>query len=117
MSLKRIKAFFGRVRDILPPRRQWRTVASTDEPDVLTPKVLYLIGEQEKWAAVFLCPCGCQNPVWLNLLKGHRPRWSVTVSAKGVPNVSPSVDRKAGCRSHFILRSGRIVWCGRRRQR
>lgn len=116
MSFKRLKAFLRRVRARLPSRRLWKTVISADEPEVLTPNVLYLVGEQEKWAAVFLCPCGCDKAVWLNLLKGHRPRWSVTVSAKGVPTILPSVSRKVGCRSHFFLRSGRILWCGRRRR-
>ncbi len=90
-------------------------MTSADEPATLLPNVLYLVGEEEKWAAVFLCPCGCQKPVWLNLLRGHRPRWSISVTTKGVPTVSPSVNRQVGCRSHFFLRSGRIVWCKRRR--
>jgi len=77
--------------------------------------VLYLVGEQEPWAAVFLCPCGCQKPVWLNLLAGHHPKWSVTVSTKGVPTVSPSINRQVGCQSHFFLRAGRVVWCEQRR--
>lgn len=112
--LKRLKDFWGCVREIWPPRRRWRTVTSAEEPEVLLSSVLYLVGEQEKWAAVFKCPCGCQEPVWLNLLEGHRPRWSISVSAEGIPTVSPSVNRQVGCRSHFFLRSGRIVWCRQR---
>lgn len=115
MSFRKLQAFFRRVRDTLPPRRRWRIMTSADEPATLLPNVLYLVGEEEKWAAVFLCPCGCQKPVWLNLLRGHRPRWSISVTTKGVPTVSPSVNRQVGCRSHFFLRSGRIVWCKRRR--
>ena len=109
--LKKLKNLFGCVRDSWPPGRRWKTVMSAEEPEALLPNVLYLVGEREKWVAVFTCPCGCQKPVWLNLLKGHRPRWSVLVSAKGLPTVSPSINRQVGCRSHFFLRSGRIVWC------
>jgi len=114
--LKKLKSLVGRIRDNIPPGRRWRTVMSADEPETLFPNVLYLVGEQEKWAAVLLCPCGCQKLVWLNLLRGHRPRWSVTVSTKGIPTISPSVNRQVGCRSHFFVRSGRIVWCRRRRR-
>lgn len=115
MMLKRVKSFFGRIRDSWPRGRRWKTLTMDDEPTNLLPNTVYLIGAQTPWAAVFVCPCGCQKVVWLNLLRGHRPRWSVSVSERGVPTVSPSVNRHVGCKSHFFLRSGRIVWCGRRR--
>lgn len=115
MILKRLKRLYGKVRDKLPARR-WKTTLCADEPETLFPNVLYLIGDQTPWAAVFLCPCGCKAAVWLNLLRDHRPRWAVSVSTRGVPTVSPSVDRHVGCKSHFVLRSGRIVWCRRRRR-
>jgi hypothetical protein len=114
MKLKKVKRFFGQLAEKLSWR--WRAEGRAEEPDALLPRVVYLIGEQEVWAAVFLCPCGCRKPVWLNLLKGHRPRWSVSVTAKGVPTVSPSINRRVGCRSHFFLRAGKIVWCRRRRR-
>lgn len=113
--LKTFKHLVGRLRDKLRISRRWKALPCDDAPERLFPNVLYLIGEHTAWAAVFLCPCGCQKAIWLNLLRGHRPRWTVLVSNKGVPTISPSVNRRIGCKSHFFLRSGRIVWCQRRR--
>jgi hypothetical protein len=111
--LKKLKHLVERVREKLSLGRRWKAQTCDDEPEHLVPNVVYLVGERTQWAAVFLCPCGCQKPVWLNLLKGHRPLWVVSVNPKGVPTISPSVDRRVGCRSHFFLRNGRIIWCGR----
>lgn len=91
--------------------RRWRVERIRDEPQGLLPRVLYLVGEHEPWVAVFKCPCGCEQGVWLNLLKGHRPRWIVTTNRDGVPTVSPSINRQAGCRSHFFVMDGRVKWC------
>ena len=112
--LRKLKNFLKRARGIWPLRRRWKAVLSTEEPEALQPNVVYVVGEQEKWVAMFICPCGCQKTVCLNLLNGHRPRWSISLSAKDIPTISPSINRKVGCRSHFFLKSGRIVWCGRR---
>lgn len=91
--------------------RRWRVERNDDEPEVLQPRVLYLVGEREPWVAVFKCPCGCHQGVRLNLLKGHRPLWTVTMSRDSVPTVSPSINRQVGCRSHFFVMDGRVKWC------
>ena len=70
MRLKRLKAFFGRLRDTWPPGRRWRTLTTAEEPDALLPNVIYLVGGQEQWAAAFLCPCGCKKSVWLKPAQG-----------------------------------------------
>jgi hypothetical protein len=80
----------------------------------MDPRIVYVVGETEPWAVVFVCPCGCQQLVWLNLMEGHRPRWRIHISHRGVPTITPSVNRQVGCKSHFFLRSGRVIWCGRR---
>lgn len=95
----------------LAPVRRWRVERIPDEPAALQPRVLYLVGEHEPWVAVFQCPCGCKKSIWLNLLKEHRPRWKVATSQNGFPTVSPSINRQVGCRSHFLLISGKIKWC------
>lgn len=91
--------------------RCWRVERLCDEPEALQPRVLYLVGEHEPWVAVFKCPCGCEKGVRLNLLKGHRPRWTVTLNPNGIPTVSPSINRQVGCRSHFFVMDGRVKWC------
>ncbi|WP_419192496.1 DUF6527 family protein [Engelhardtia mirabilis] len=60
-----------------------------------------------------LCPCGCGEEIQLNTVGGH-PRWSVEVEIDGTVTLAPSVWRKAGCESHFFLRSGAIQWCSSR---
>jgi hypothetical protein len=49
-----------------------------EEPAVIKPGLIYIVGEEKcRWAAVFKCPCGCGDAVWLNLLQGHSPQWEV----------------------------------------
>jgi hypothetical protein len=87
-------------------------VANADEePDDLAPKVVYAIGEgAHLWHVTMLCPCGCGTRIQLNALPDAAPCWTLVVR-DGVPTLRPSVWRKVGCRSHFILRDGRIKWC------
>lgn len=100
-----------------------------DVPTQQDPFVFYLLENAgAPWCAVFLCPCGCGDPVWLNLAEGVRPKWTVNKypikkSAVG-PSVfsgddssmsfdlSPSVHRSVGCKSHFFLKAGEVEWCG-----
>lgn len=81
-----------------------------DEPDCVDDKIIYIIGEADFHAiAVMLCPCGCKSKIHLNLLPGNKPTWSIT-SLDKVPTIKPSVWRKVGCKSHFFVRSGQVVW-------
>jgi hypothetical protein len=79
-----------------------------DDPDRL---VLYGLGSSAPWAAAFLCPCGCRTLIQLSLLRDERPHWQLLLSPDGRPSLTPSVWRTEGCRSHFWLRRGDIVWC------
>lgn len=83
-------------------------------PEKLRDRRLYIIGDGlAPWAAAMLCPCGCGNVIQLSLLDADSPRWQLSVDRKGLPTLSPSVHRTKGCRSHFFLRAGQIVWCDR----
>jgi hypothetical protein len=83
-----------------------------EEPAVIKPGLIYIVGEEKcRWAAVFKCPCGCGDAVWLNLLQGHSPQWEVEQHTGGKISLSPSVNRIVGCRSHFFLWRNRIHWC------
>ncbi|MFX8036043.1 DUF6527 family protein [Acinetobacter baumannii] len=35
----------------------------------------------------------------------------MTVDESNFPTLSPSIWRSKGCRSHFFVREGLIVWC------
>ena len=82
-----------------------------EEPDDLAPMVVYAIGEgMHLWHLAMLCPCGCRARIQLNALPKDTPCWTL-VAHDGVPTLRPSVWRKVGCRSHFILRDGLVKWC------
>jgi hypothetical protein len=104
---RRFLAAFARQRETI-----FRPVHVEDLPDALSPGSVYLAGEGENlWAAAMLCPCGCGEVIELNLLPQVRPRWAVDEHVDGKLTLTPSVWRQKGCRSHFILRDGRIIWC------
>jgi hypothetical protein len=63
-----------------------------------------------KWI-VMRCPCGCSDVLLLPALPNRRPCWHASISNVGIPSISPSIHRQTACKSHFIIRSGRIVWC------
>jgi hypothetical protein len=109
-----ISDFGKRMRRIFRFKRgpSYRPHFVAEEPTTVRPGLLYVIGtEQQRWAVVFKCPCGCGDDVWLNLLSGHHPRWEIRPDASGRIYLSPSVDRVVGCRSHFSLWRNRVQWC------
>lgn len=72
---------------------------------------LILIGTDEKYKWLrFICPCGCGEELALNLMKSHRPCWTVTSNDDATINVSPSVDATK-CGAHFWIRRNTIEWC------
>jgi len=89
----------------------YRVVHLNDDPDDVLPETLYTIGENGNlWHVVLVCPCGCGATIALNALPDDSPRWALTEEAGG-PTLCPSVWRTSGCRSHFVLRRGEIIWC------
>lgn len=95
------------------PTRPFRAVDAPDMPGVLTPGVVYLVGEGgHHWCVALRCPCGCGATIQLGMLREARPCWSATVHVDGTVSLMPSVWRRVGCRSHFVLERGHIRWCG-----
>ena len=90
-------------------------LAKTHEelPTKLNSQLVYPIGEKnDLWSLAFLCPCGCNDVIHLNLLEhGDRPSWKITDYPDHLADLSPSVWRKVGCKSHFFLKDGRVQWC------
>jgi len=94
----------------------YRVCRVAEKPDRMAPRRVYVLGEEgDDWAAVFVCPCGCKADVWLNLLahSDGRPTWTVEGREGAKVHINPSVWRQTGCRSHFFIRKGRVVWAGR----
>ena len=83
---------------------------SEEEPKYVLAKKIYLIGTKPYfWAAMFLCPCGCNEVITLNLLKDASPRWEFKVR-NGAISLYPSIWRKVRCKSHFHITKGRVRW-------
>src|SRR5580698_8418642 len=94
------------------PRYAIQRVLET--PDRLKDCTLYLIGKPKPWSAALLCPCGCMETIHISLLENDSPSWSLHIGQRNKPSLEPSIWRKEGCRSHFYLSRGQIVWCRRR---
>jgi hypothetical protein len=82
-----------------------------DQPDVVEAGYVYLVGDDgAPWSAAFLCPCRCGAIIQLSLIANDRPHWRAAIHANGAVTLQPSIWRTTGCRSHFIVRRGRVVW-------
>ena len=82
-----------------------------DFPDVIEPGRVYLVGGGSvPWSAALLCPCGCSAAIQLSLVKNDLPRWHAKRHLNDTVTLHPSIWRDKGCRSHFFLRRGRIIW-------
>ena len=82
----------------------------SETPDQLLPGICYCLEDAGvPWAVTFKCPCGCGQPISLNLI-GGRPVWKATISSQNQIQLHPSVWRTVSCRSHFWVRNGRICW-------
>lgn len=92
------------------PRLQAKYVEEL--PEHLDERVIYVVGEgAQRWFVVFLCPCGCGETLYLSLHADGRPRWTLYEHGGGLISLIPSIRRLIGCRSHFFLKRGQIVWC------
>lgn len=82
-----------------------------DLPEHVSDKSIYIVGGKEHpWLIAFNCPCGCNNLIQLNLLKDADPCWKYKVTKKKKINISPSVWRNTGCKSHFFIHKSKIDW-------
>lgn len=65
----------------------------------------------EDWSVGLVCPCGCGRTIELLLIAEANPHWHLAVGSRGRPTLTPSVWLRDGCRSHFWVRKGKIIWC------
>lgn len=75
-------------------------------------KILYIIGTvEEPWQVELVCPCGCNEKIVLPVNESTSPRWDLKILNHRTPTLHPSVWRSKGCKSHFFLRNGKVIWC------
>lgn len=96
---------------VLDPRTKYVHAWWEDPPDAPQAGYVYLIGDrQNPWSASFVCPCGCGELISLSLIKSDDPRWRHSIDGLGAISLHPSIWRTRGCRSHFFIRKGRVLW-------
>ena len=109
--MNRLAQAWWRLVDRLGLRTGFATEVVDDVPEVLEPETVYLVGEDSlPWCAALLCPCGCGSTIQVSLVAGDRPSWRAIRHFSGSVTLLPSIWRSSGCRSHFFVRRGRIVW-------
>lgn len=80
-------------------------------PKVAADKFIYIVQDGSvPDTLIFMCPCGCDDTIYLNLLTDTRPNWKFYINKRGI-TISPSVRRKAKCKSHFYIINGKVRWC------
>jgi hypothetical protein len=104
------KKIFLKLAECLHP--SYKTEHTDDIPKSLSKRTIYIVGKKnEPWLLTFECPCGCKNIIQLNTLKEARPRWNYQILPQNKLDISPSIWRLSGCKSHFFVRKGKIIWC------
>lgn len=109
---KRITRWWRDLWARLGPCRGLLIIDGDSLPPQLPKRDLVLARDDgEDWCVGMRCPCGCGHVIELLIVAEAKPRWDVSVDAKGRPTLTPSVWLKKGCRSHFWIRGGRVHWC------
>lgn len=100
-----------RLKERLLPRRRL-VIADMDATPQSLPRrdLLLLQADGEDWAIAMSCPCGCGQRVELPLIREATPRWRLEHSDGHSPSLFPSVWLREGCRAHYHVRGGKVVW-------
>jgi hypothetical protein len=94
------------------PDRHIQIIAGDSLPTKLPKRDLVLARDgDEDWCVGMRCPCRCGMKIELLIIPEAKPRWDVSIEAMQRPTLTPSVWVQRGCRSHFFVRKGRVVWC------
>lgn len=92
---------------------QYKIEIIPDNPDpaILIKNIVYVVGEKKfvKWAYL-KCPCGCNDAIMLSLNRTKSPSWSVKQDKLGRATISPSINKLDGCKSHFFIKNGKVIW-------
>ncbi len=108
MKKKRINWFRKKLKDTKPIFKHKVVV---DEPTPLEKNVIYIFDNGGyHWQLTLLCPCGCGDLLYANLIPDHYPYWVYRIGRKRRISVYPSFHRKDACRSHFVITDGKIDW-------
>ena len=86
-------------------------IPTNPNPENLKKDIVYVVCENkyEKWAYI-KCPCGCNESIMLSLNKNNFPSWSIKQDKLGRATILPSIKKIDGCKSHFLIKNGRLIW-------
>jgi hypothetical protein len=106
---RRTKDQDGQVRG--PALGRLRTRRVEEMPDDCEAGVLYVVGEgPHLWFIGMLCPCGCGDVLKLSLMEESRSYWTLVLHRDRSITLWPSVAREVGCKSHFNIRRGKVIY-------
>jgi hypothetical protein len=109
--MSKLKITWLRLKEWWAGPRKLIEVRGDSPPGQLPSRDLVLLREGgEAWSIMMRCPCGCGQPVELPLIREARPRWSLQVDQDGHPTLAPSIWRREGCRAHYFVRGGKVLW-------
>lgn len=98
-------------KEWLLPARRLISIEGDLIPDGFSKRNLALLKEGgEDWCVAFRCPCGCGRLIELPLIPEAKPNWRLSCNKNGRPSLHPSVWLKEGCRSHFFIKEGKVIW-------
>lgn len=79
-------------------------------PYKMRSNIIYIVQEGTQAETLsFMCPCGCKQPVYLNLIRDTVPCWTYKIERRKV-SIFPSIVRKNGCKSHYCITKGEVIW-------
>ncbi len=113
--MKEISALNQLIRDMLWTSNLFQykveIIADNPNPDVLKDNIIYVVGRDSyvKWAYL-KCPSKCGDIIMLSLIKSKRPSWVIKQDKIGRPTIYPSIRKLDGCRSHFWVKKGKLIW-------
>jgi len=113
--MKKLKYFKSKLRDMLWSFKQFQykieIIPDNPNPDSLKENIIYVVGGKNyiKWGYM-KCPCGCGDLIMLSLIKSSFPSWTIKQDKIGRATIYPSINKLNGCRSHFFIRKGKLIW-------
>lgn len=111
MIFREIRKRAYRWIDSLLPARRLQVIQGDVLPNKMPFRGLVLVRDGiDDWCVGFKCPCGCDRTIELLLPEDVKPRWTCEIDTLGRPSLHPSVWLNNGCKSHFWLKEGRVVW-------
>ena len=98
--LKNVPRYFGQV--VVVER-------ISEVPNEIGNSVFLVRRERRDIWAVFMCPCGTNHRLTVNLSRNRRPFWRAKVK-RGSFSLFPSIWLHEDCYSHFWVKDHRIFW-------